>query len=121
MKGKLTPNKKWAKMMAKIVKDRTNKNRKISVNIKGKMTIEKFAEKIAEIVYFSDDKDEYDINTEWFVALLESKFANGDIMIQLANHFNYHVNEFKKDEPEWKKYTPKIGVPKNLLGDIDNI
>lgn len=106
---------KWDKMMDKIVKDRTNKKRKIYVNIKGKMTIDEFAKKIAGVVYFSEDNDIY---AEWFVALLESKFENADIMIELANHFNYCVNEFKREEPEWKKYTPKIDVPKDILGSI---
>lgn len=102
----------WNKEMDKIAKDRTNKNKIISVNIKGKMTVEEFAEKIKELVYVNDD---IDINAEWFVALLERKFESADIMIELANHFNYCINEFKKEDPDWKEYTPKLDSPKDLL------
>jgi hypothetical protein len=112
-KNRLHPDeRKWNKMMDKINKDRTNKNKIISVNIKGKMTVDEFTERVRDIVYEHED---IDIDATWFVALLESKFQNADIMIELANHFNYHVNEFKKVETEWKKYTPKIGVPKDIL------
>lgn len=110
----LKPNKEWDKMMDKIVKDRTNKKKIISVNINGKMTVDEFAEKIKEIIYVNDD---IDIDAAWFVALLERKFENGDILIELANHFNYCVNEMKNDDPwiDWEKYTPKLDSPKDLL------
>jgi len=112
---------KWDKMMDKIVKDRTNKKKIISVNIKGKMTVDEFAEKVREIVYVNDD---IDINAEWFVALLVRKFENLDIVIELANHFTYEINEDRKADSEWwkkhKKYTPKINSPKDLLAVTPN-
>ena len=84
----------------------------ISVNIQGEMTAEEFAEKIAKIIYAPLD---HDIDPAFFVALVESKFESWDTAIDLMNHYDYLKKVFKDEDPEWKKYTPKLDCPKDLL------
>lgn len=90
------------------------KNEIISVSITGNMTLDEFAEKVSKIVYAPADND---VDAAFFIALLDRKFENLDIAIELANHFTYVVNETIKEDPEfeWEKYTPKINCPKDIL------
>lgn len=88
------------------------KNEKISVNITGEMTLDEFAEQISKIVYAPADND---VDASFFLALLKSKFESWDIAIEQMNHYDYLKKVFKEEEPDWKKYTPKLDSPKDIL------